>query len=358
MENVKKYAYKPDYAVPPGSTLHEVMIDQGMSQKELALRTGLTPVTLIRIFKGEQPITYETAARLELVTGVPARFWNNLELQYREQQARINEKNRLKGYISWLKSIPTNELRQRGYLKHSENEPELLRETLAFFGVSSVQSWHDLWDEPDVAARRSQCFESSPGPTAAWIRQGELHALKNACKPYSKETFQSTLKKIRILTKESPEVFEPEVIKLCAESGIALALVPEMKKVPWSGATKWLSPQKALIILNLRGKGEDKFWFSFFHEAGHVLHDSKKDLLINDGTDSDPREVKANFFAAEYLIPTRYNDEIRAFRSGSDVENLARKLEISPGIVAGRYQHLTKRWSYYKAFIRTFQWKM
>ena len=67
-----------------------------------------------------------------------------------------------------------------------------------------------------------------------------------------------------------------------------------MKKVPWNGATKWLTPTKPMILLCLRGKGEDKFWFSFFHEAGHVLHDSKKDLLINDGSQGDPREERAN----------------------------------------------------------------
>jgi plasmid maintenance system antidote protein VapI len=64
----KKYEFEPDYAVPPGDTLLEVMESLEMSQKELAVRTGLTEQTLTRIFKGEQPVSYETANRLELVT--------------------------------------------------------------------------------------------------------------------------------------------------------------------------------------------------------------------------------------------------------------------------------------------------
>ena len=60
-----------------------------MSQKEFAQRTGLAMQSLNRIFKGVQPITYETANQLELATVVPAGFWNNLEANYREQLAKI-----------------------------------------------------------------------------------------------------------------------------------------------------------------------------------------------------------------------------------------------------------------------------
>ena len=144
--------------------------------------------------------------------------------------------------------------------------------------------------------------------------------------------------------------------RLCAEAGVAVALVPEMKKVPWNGATKWLSGKKAMILLSLRGKGEDKFWFSFFHEAGHVLHDSKKDLLINDGKHSDPREVRADQFAADFLIPAKYDGAIQGIRSKAEVVDLAAVLGVSAGIVVGRYQHLTKRWNFFVELIRKFEW--
>ena len=129
-----------------------------------------------------------------------------------------------------------------------------------------------------------------------------------------------------------------------------------MKKVPWNGATKWLSPEKVMILLNLRGKGEDKFWFSFFHEAGHVLHDSKKDLLINDGSLDDPREARANQFAAETLVPTRYDGRIRAARNAAEIAAIADTLGVSPGIVAGRYQFVTGKWGWFKKLIRRLDW--
>ena len=102
----KKLPFTPDYAVPPGATLEETMESLGMTQKELAARTGLTPQSLNRIFKGDQPIPCETANRLELVTGIPATFWNSLEANYREQLARLAERESLSLALDWLKTMP------------------------------------------------------------------------------------------------------------------------------------------------------------------------------------------------------------------------------------------------------------
>ena len=356
MKAKKQYEFQPDYAVCPGETLQEIMESFNMSQKELAVRAGLTVQSLNRIFKGEQPITYESANRLELATGVPARYWNNLEAQYREHLAKVEERKDMESDLQWLKNIPTKELAERSSIKNSDSPVAMLRETLGFYGVSSVKAWQEIWNIPAVAARRSSCFESQPGSASAWIRQGELQAHKIECQAFDKSLFMQALQTIRGLTRETPETFEPEMKRLCAEAGVAVAMVPEMKKVPWNGATKWLSPRKAMILLCLRGKGEDKFWFSFFHEAGHVLHDSRKDLLINDDTIKDQREARANQFASEFLIPSAYNDDIQNINSHDEIVALAKQLGIAPGIVAGRYQFLTKRWHYYKALIRPLQW--
>lgn len=352
----KKYKFKPDYAISPGDTLLEVMESLEMTKKDLAVRTGLTEQTLIRIFKGEQPISYETANRLELVTQVPARFWNNLEVQYQEQKAKIEERRRLESEIEWLKTIPTKELVERGFVESATDKVVLLRKTLSFYGVSSVHAWKEVWETPAVAARRSECFESRPGDASAWIRQGELQAHEMKSAPYDKNLFKSALQKIRPLSRERAEVFEPEMKRLCAEAGVTVALVREMKKVPWNGATRWLTPKKAMILLSLRGKGEDKFWFSFFHEAGHVLNDNKKELLINNGSHKDPREKRADKFAAEILIPSRFNAVIQKIRSKAEIINLANELDIAPGIVAGRYQFLTKKWNFFNDLIRKLKW--
>lgn len=352
---VKEYDFEPDYAIPPGETLKETVEAIGMTQKELSKRTGLTVQSINRIYKGEQPILYETADKLELVTGVPARFWNNLEANYREQREKIKQLDELNNNVDWLKKIPVAEMQKRSLIAKTSKKTEQLREVLKFFGVSSVSAWEEIWTNPQVAARRSVCFESMPGPAATWIRQGERIAQAIHCAPYDKSRFKETIKEIRKLTIEEPNVFVPKMIELCAHVGVALALVPEMKKVPWNGATKWLNCNKAMIMVNLRGKREDKFWFSFFHEAGHILHDNKKKLYINDDSD-DPVEDRANDFAASVLFPGGLRETIPNLITKSKIRLFAQEIGLSPGIVAGQFQFLTKKWTWYHDLIRKIVW--
>ncbi len=357
--NRTTYEYTPDYAVAPGETLREVIENLSMSQKELATRTGLTEQTIIRIIKGVQPITFETANKLEMVTGVSARMWNNLEMQYQEQLSKIRQAKELEQSIDWLQDIPTTELISRGVIPSEAlkaSKAGLVQETLKFYGVSSVDSWHDVWCDPKVAARRSDCFETKSGPASAWIRLGELQAQEIACLPYNQEYFKDAVQVIRSLTTKTPEAFVVEMRTVCAESGVALVLVPELKKVPWNGASKWLSPHKAMILLNLRGKGEDIFWFSFFHEAYHVLYGEKKRLYIAEAHSKDVQEQKADRFAADTLIPETYNSLITGFTTRQEIIDLAQQLSLSPGIVAGRYRHLTGNWTHFNDLTKTFTW--
>ena len=105
-----KYLYDSDNAVPPGMAIREQMERYGWSQQELATRMDTTPQTLNRIFKGEQSITLETSCKLERVLGEPARYWNTLELNYREQLSKRAAKQRLASDLDWLKSVPVAEL--------------------------------------------------------------------------------------------------------------------------------------------------------------------------------------------------------------------------------------------------------
>ena len=185
---------------------------------------------------------------------------------------------------------------------------------------------------------------------------GELKAHKIKCKPFNKLSFTEALNDIRSLTAKDPDVFVPKIKKMCEQNGVSLVLVPELSRVPWNGATKWLTPDKAMIILSLRGKREDKFWFTFFHEAGHILHDSKKDIFINDGKAEDEREIKADKFASNLLIPQKYNRLIINSSSDLELKQIAKKLDISTGIVVGRYQFLTKEWSRFNHLITKLEW--
>lgn len=353
------HTYEPDYAIPPGETLKETMRALGMTQYELSERTGLTVQTLSRIFSGKQPITYETANKLAYVTGYPARFWNNLEAQYREQLVKVKETSQQESNLEWLKTIPTKELKERKVLSDTNDRIILFQDVLHFYGVSGVESYRKIWHEPKAAARRSKAFASAPGATSAWLRMGQIEARGIDCAEFDKKRFAANVNAIRQLTTLPPNEFLPEMRRLCAEAGVALSLIPEFKKAPWSGAAEWLTSKKAMILLCLRGKAEDKFWFTFFHEAGHILHDGKTKSFLDaekSNYSNDPAEKAADDFAAETLIPKCHNRRIESILSKNEVLSIAKELEVSPGIVVGRYQYLTEKWARFNDLKKRFDW--
>lgn len=331
------HAYEPNYAVAPGETLQETIEALGFDQVELADRTGLTTKHINRIISGEATLSADTAILLDHVTGVPASMWNQLESRYREMLKRQKQQEGLKADLNWLKNIPVRALMHRGYVDSSPDQVVVLESVLRFFGVASIGAWQEGWSRHHFSFRKFSQGHVN-GAMASWLRMGELEANKLVCQHYDKTKFSKALHEIRGMTTELPEIFVPKMIQACARAGVALVLVPEIKGAAVSGAAKWISPVKAMICLNLFGKSNDRFWFGFFHEAGHILHDSKKEAFLDVDYRDDPSEKEANAFAATMLIPARHDAELPALKSLEAVRGFAEKMRIHPGIVVGRLQ--------------------
>jgi addiction module HigA family antidote len=341
MASVKQhYPHEPDYAVAPGGVLQDTIDALGMSQADLAMRTGLSKKTINQIIRGREPLSHDTALRLERVTGTPARLWNSLEAGYRERLARLEQRERLVQDLEWLKALPIGELIRRGVVEKQADRVGLLQAVLVFFGVNSPREWATVWNNLAVAFRKSPAFEAKQGAVAAWIRLGELEAQRIECQPFDKDRFKQALEQIRALTVKGPEVFVPRIRELCAAAGVVVVFTPEIKGAPVSGATQWLTPAKALIQLTLRHKSNDHFWFSFFHEAGHILKHGKKEKFVEDGAAQDEREREANRFAADFLIPREQLAELTGLREREQIVAFAESVGIAPGIVLGRLQNM------------------
>ena len=339
------YAYDPDLVLPPGETLLEVLEDKGMTQAELATRTGLSTKHVNQIVKGRAPITAETSLRLERTTGVAARVWGNLETAYREHLHRIEEAARLEPDLAWLDGLPTKELIRRGRLDNPRSRIDLLQGVYSFFGVADRAAWEALWHKP-TAYRRSNAFISNPECVAAWLRIGEIEAASIECARFDKAALNDSIDEMRSFTlRADPQTWWPELVRLCATFGVAVVAEPEIKGARINGATRWLTPHKALVQLSLRHRWSDIFWFTFFHEVGHLLLHSKKDAFINDVGAHSGAEQEADGFASQVLIPREHEADLAELNSLRDVVEFAKRLDIAPGIVVGRLQH-DKRWPY------------
>ena len=343
MTSTTGYEYTPDYAVHPGEILGERLAAYGMSQTELARRIGMSTKTLSQIVNGKAPVTPETAIQLERALGVSARLWTGLDANYRLHEARRLAALHTEAHLDWARRFPYAELARRAVVRGTRNNGERANELLEFFGVGSVDAWEVEYGNLQVAFRQSTAFRSSLEATACWLRLAELSAMETECAPFEEKAFLVSLKDARAITREPSLGFDRILQERCASAGVALAFVAEFKGTHLSGAARWLNSDKAMIGLSLRHKTEDHFWFSFFHEAGHLLRDSKK-LVYLDGGDGGFAcidEAQADRFACDFLVPRdQYRRFVVAERfSAHSVTRFAEEVGIAPGIVVGRLQH-------------------
>lgn len=340
MVNEALNRYVPDYAVLPGEVLEEYLDSFGMKQTELADRLGLAKKTVNEIIKGKAPIMPDTALKLGRVFSRPAHFWNNLEQLYQEDQARLIEQERMREHLDWLNRVPVKKMASLGFMKKYNEKVAQLDEVLHFFGVASPEQWKTVWERHQVAYRQSQRFEPCAEAVSAWLRQGEIEAQRIDCAPFDKPRFQSVLDEVRTLTREAPEVFQPRLVKLCAGVGVAVVFVPDLPKTGVSGATRWLG-SKAVIQLSLRYKSNDQLWFTFFHEAGHILKHGRKEIFLEGNGMDGEKELEANHFARDKLIPPgAYKRFLKTtFPTLAEVRGFSDEIGIAPGIVVGRLQH-------------------
>lgn len=274
---------------------------------------------------------------------MPADYWLRLEANYQETSARLAEESELEQGLDWLRQVPVAAMTKLGWLPpHRDNKAQLVA-VLRFFGIARIAQWEQVWPRLAVAYRQHSHGQIDRIAVSAWLRQGELEAERIDCAPFDKAAFRAALDDLRSLTAEpDPSRFVPALQARCAAVGVAVVFVPALPKTGISGATRWLNPDKGIIQLSLRYKTDDHLWFTFFHEAGHILLHGKKALFLEgaDGMD-EAKEAEADAFAEQELIARRAFAEFAREQSFSKaaIKAFARAQGVSPGIVVGRLQH-------------------
>jgi len=338
------HEFRPDYATPPGFTLEETLEDLTMTQAELALRTGLSTKHINQIIQGHASLTLDSAMRLERATGVPARIWNNLESRYQEHRSRLAEEAALHEQLSFLDQLPISAMVSMGLLGKRTTKVERLREVFSFFGVADSDAWTATWSKSFASFRKSRAHESNDGAVSVWLRMGEIEATSVQTAPWDPNKFKEALSVARTLTTETdPTAWQPALVEVCAGAGVALVVVPEVKGGRTHGVARWLAPDRALIQLSIRYRWSDIFWFSFFHEAKHVLDEAKRSIYVEQSLPNEESrpddEVAADAFAASFLIPPNEIPALRQIKTLLEVSDFANRLGVHPGIVVGRLQH-------------------
>lgn len=331
---------------PPGDTIQETIEIMGMSQAELAERMGRPREKINDIIKGREPISTVTSFQLEKVLSIPAGFWLNREKEYRKKLYELEEQETLEQCSDWLQKFPVKDMRKLGLLSDTNEKYVLVNSMLQFFGVASPDEWERIYIDKEISVsfRISLANTQSPHAISAWLRMGELQTKEIEMAGFDKKKFKEMLFEIKELAYCMPKDFALQLQKKCALCGVALVYTPPLPKAPISGATRWFH-NKPLIQLSGRFKTNDHFWFTFFHEAAHILLHGKKDIFLEnvEGTNVDQeKEEEANAFASKILLPDIELDEIiDAFPITEEKINIfANKFRTPTGVIIGRLQYL------------------
>jgi len=338
--------YMPQIVFHPGETLSERLEEMNMGPKEFAIRTGKPEKTIIAVLKGESSITPDMAVLFESVTKIPAHFWMNRQRSYDEYLARERQHTLLAESIEWARNFPLADMIKKGWLQGTADIKEKTAGLLSFFGMSSPKAWHDYYfhKELKVGFSISLAHTGDPYAISAWLRKGELQAEElTSTNAYSEKKFKETLSHVKALMADHPADFFNRLQLLCLDAGVKVVHTPCLPHAPIHGATRWLN-NTPFIQLSGRYNRNDLFWFTFFHEAGHILLHGKKEIFLENMEYPDKIDVKereADEFAIKWTLTKEQELEIMAngHISSSDIKEFAKKFRTHPAIIIGRLQH-------------------
>lgn len=321
-----------------------LMARHNVSTGELARRMCKDDSFVLRLISGTEKVEAPVAQLLSDNLGGSPAFWTSRQEKFEHALDRTARRLPPDTAKAWLKTLPLKDMNADGWIAPS-SKANTLQAALAYFSVTSPEEWRERYTAhaTQFSYRTSDAYESKLGALSAWLRQGELQASGMAYEKWDAAKFQETLRSIRGLTRlKEPEMFVGRLRALCAAVGVAVVFVKAPAGCRASGATRFITSEKAMIILSFRHLSDDHFWFSFYHEAGHLLlHGPGSTFVDGDAAEDTVKEREANAFAASALVPKNEHERMLGLRATvNDVVRFAVSIGISPGIVVGQLQHL------------------
>lgn len=322
-------------AIPPGATIKEQIVDRKMNQKEFALRMGMSEKHISKLINGEVQLTIDVARRLEMVLGIPAQFWCNLESIYREKIAKVKEENAMEEDVELVKKFPYKEMAKNGWVEDVKKGTERATRLRKYFEVVELGLLNKKLIPAGIACRQLAESEKSYYALVAWAQKAKIEGRKCETKSINIKRLEKYLTEIRKMTVMKPEKFCPQLQSMLAECGIAIVFLPHIGGSFLHGAT-FYDGNKIILGLTVRGKDADIFWFSLFHELGHIILGH---LEKSDGTTQEDEDA-ADQFAEEILLAKKdfmlYVDSYIV--NESTILEFSQKQGIDAGIVLGRLQ--------------------
>ena len=353
-----KNGLSTEFISHPGDTLLELLEQYGISQKELSLKTQTSEKHINEIIKGKKGITISFAKKLENVFKPNATFWINRQTLYDEEieSIRIIE-NISEDEKNITKHFPIKELVSYKYIQEGNSDVENVLILRKYCGVSNLLSINEVMNHLlyGVAFKKDATSRSDdPYVLYSWLRmcQLETESIYNP-NSFDSKKLKSQLSNIKKLSKlgDINKAYKT-TIEILYECGINYKMVRNFKGLSVQGYIKSVNNNFSLCT-TLKYHREDVFWFTLFHEIGHLMSIRNTRAFVDERNDEDD----ANTFARDYLInPSSYKKLLNHISEKTIIE-CAKENDICPAIVVGRLARENKiRYNQFNNLVRTINW--
>ena len=330
-----------DWVSAPAVTMLAQMRRRGVPAGLLAAALDGGAARLRALLEGSEPIDAPTAEVLASLLGAGRGFWLRRQSQFDAHLAHT---------VRRLTADEGEELLKRARLPGASRRDDAaprdlrLRRLLTFYCVSGAAEWERRYGgrRGAVVFRTSPTFASREGPTALWLRRGEISAGLVAAGPWDRGALLASMPEVRRLSGvRQLDRCLPALRALLAAAGVALVVELPPEGCRASGAARFVEPGKAMLLLSLRHRSDDHLWFTILHELGHLVLHSDGAFVDEEGFGGDVREAEADRFAAEAIVPPAREAELHSLPPRHrDVTRFAVSAGVAPGLIVGRLQHL------------------
>lgn len=331
-----------EFIIHPGETLAEILDDRDMSQRELAIRTGVTEKHVSTVIHGQKGVSAAFARKLEYALGIEALFWMNLQANYDREQLEFEELNNISeeevGILRRLKEV-LECWSAFGWIDHKEPPTYLVLDVRKIFGISN------LLDTPKISyigAYRAQNKNTTVDPYVlfAWQTMCELLTKDiDIADEIDSGKLRQKIAEIKQTMFMSSDQIQERLTRIFAECGIAFRVVPNFKGAPVQGFIKKSNDGHLILCMTLRQKFADIFWFTLFHEIAHVLNGDTKTVFVDFDSVSGTVEAKADRMAGDFLLDAgAYNTFIKTerYKTVYGIEQFAKEQKVQEFVVQGR----------------------
>lgn len=358
MENVNGLSL--ELLVHPGETVKEVLDEKEMSQEELAIRTGYSPKHISEVVRGKKDISSEFANRLEYALGIHAGFWMNLQSNYDKEVFKINSLNNIdEKEFSILKEL-------KEVIKFCEEEKIIecnSKKEITILNMRKFLNLNNLCSIPSLPIQQVAFRGSKTNKVNIYV----LYAWQKMCEYFTNKIKINSIYDIEKLKTKYEDIkqtmFLPandmvsELKKIFAECGIVFEVVQHFTGAPVQGFIQ-KKKNKVILCMTIRQAFSDIFWFTLFHEIGHLINDDFANQYIDYQFNESKEEEEADRFARNTLI--NENDYNIFIKNGNininKIKEFANSQHVIPGIVIGRIQKDINNYSYMTKYRERYKW--